>query len=120
MGQIFGHRWTGQEGEPKDSKGNFTGRFLLWVEKTEKLTDDDWRRGFENVEIMVREKTRNHETAYPPSYAEFLGMCDNDENQKYIPEHKMFALTKIESDEERAERKQSGLEKSQRLKSIFD
>lgn len=120
MTQIYGNKWTSQEGEPRQINGDDSARFILWCQKTDGLTDDQWKRGFENVEHEVRDKKRDGEIAWPPSYAEFLGLCDRDDTQKYIPEHKYFPPIGIEDKTTREKRRLLGIEKCGQLKGIFE
>ena len=75
MTQLFGHKWESREG-PSASEGYLSHSFLLWCRKTEGLTDDMWRRGFDTLEYRVREAGRYGDEIWPPSYAEFVGYCE--------------------------------------------
>lgn len=55
-------------GQPSDN-------FKLWLRKTETLTRDDWARGFDTLEKIVRDAAASGEAAFPPTYAEFIGYC---------------------------------------------
>lgn len=75
MKQIYGQRWLSQEGEIKNSRGSFCVNFLVWCEKTETLTDQQWWNGVRSAEMAVTFAAMRGETAWPPTYAEFLGNC---------------------------------------------
>jgi hypothetical protein len=120
MTQIYGARWCSQEGEPTEINGNDSARFKLWCEKTESLTDEQWQRGFRNVEARVRKKSFLGETDWPPTYAEFLGLCDQAEESDRAPEHRYFAPLGIEDKTAREKRRELALEKCKALKGIFE
>jgi hypothetical protein len=51
--------------------------FVLWCNKTESLTPDDFTKAFDRLEEMLEQNARNTESKeiWPPSYAEFVGLA---------------------------------------------
>ena len=76
MSQLFPGRWESNQGSPK-AGGSFSENFLFWSKKTERLTDEQWRRGFDKLEFNVKQASKDGKVSWPPSYAEFLGMCES-------------------------------------------
>jgi len=71
MTQIFDYAWQRKEG-PEKVNGKHTQAFLLWCEKTEKLTDQQWTDGFDVLENKIKQDVENGRQTYPPSYIEFI------------------------------------------------
>lgn len=118
MGQLFGHKWSSQEGEITDPAGKFNPRFLLWCLKTAHLTDEDWARGFREVEFRVREAARMGDEIWAPSYAAFLGYCEKPVG---APAHRYFDRSAALEDKTAKERRrQLGLENCSKLLGMFD
>lgn len=40
------------------------------------MTDEAWKRGFHQLEFLVKEAAIQGEDVWPPSYAGFLGYCE--------------------------------------------
>lgn len=127
MTQLFKSKWVYQEGEIKQRSGEYEKNFLFWCEKLAGMTDEQWRRGFAQLEFMVRDAARQGEDMWPPSYAAFLGMCDGPKEQedprkkalhKFVtPYFKVEAL----EDKTAIERSQAiGSSTLESLKSMFD
>jgi len=96
--QIYKHRWLSQEGEAKNPDGSLTENFALWARKTSQLTDEQWRIGFDAIERRVSKLSALGKTAFPPTYAEFMGMCNpissptGINSAAYMPFNKESAL----------------------------
>lgn len=75
MTQLFKHRWASQEGEVKSVDGSLSENFNLWARKTSGLTDSEWVYGFEELERRIEKESSQGNTLFPPTYAEFLGIC---------------------------------------------
>lgn len=77
-------------GQPSDN-------FKLWLRKTEALTLEDWARGFEALEKMVTHSAASGETAFPPTYAEFIGYCLKPVEDIGLPSpEEAFKLARVE------------------------
>ena len=94
--------------EIKDSKGNYTRMFELWCKKLSDLRPDQIANGVTNLERRVEETIREGEKIFPPSYAEFRGLCRLSTKEKRIhrtwkglpkpqmtPEEKKAAMKKL-------------------------
>lgn len=75
MTQIFDNRWVNRNGEIYDRNGAFCDNFLVWCEKTELLTNEQFYSGVASVEMAVTLSAMKSETAWPPTYPEFIGIC---------------------------------------------
>lgn len=119
MTQLFGHKWASQEGEILNERGEYARNFLFWGQKTRNLTDEQWRRGMEYVEYIVKEAARqgDKKELWPPSYAAFLGFCEPRPGSKM---YKPFEPLKL-PDKTAHERSQAvGSSTLDSLKSMFD
>ena len=56
-------------------EGKYSESFLLWCRKTESLSDDEWRCGFDELERRITADAGNGRESWPPSYAEFIAYC---------------------------------------------
>ena len=112
MNELFPYQWESKAGEilTEDKKG-YSDNFLVWCDKTKLLTVEEWKTGVERVEQDIVKNTSIGEKNYPPSYAEFIGLCkptispDGTNSGAYIqykPENR------IESDEYVSKRKKAG------------
>ncbi len=118
MSQLFGHRWSSQEGDVRTPRGDYSPRFLLWCRKTESLSEDDWRRGFAVVEQRVREAARQGDTEWPPTYGEFLGYCMPPVKPRG---HRYFDQSRaIEDQEAKKRRYEAGRKHCSELLKMFD
>ncbi len=81
MEQLFRHRWSSAEGE-KFKDGQLTQNFLMLCRKTEELTNEQWRRGFDQLEKRVSDAARQGDESWPPTYAEFVGLCQEHKEQQ--------------------------------------
>lgn len=117
MTQLFGHKWISTEGEPLNENGDLSENFVFWCKKTEDLSNEAWRRGFDRLEFQVRDSARQGDEAWPPSYAAFLGMCDEPEVKAL---HKPFARRALpdKGAEERA--RKAGETELSRMLNLFD
>jgi len=53
-----------------------TDNFTLWCKKLNHLTDEEFKRGVDQVEYNIREAAKFADDIWPPSYAAFLGYCE--------------------------------------------
>ena len=114
MISLYGHLWVNKEG--KAGAGLFeTRNFKLWEEKTEHLTDEQWKRGIDRCESDQMKNARGGKESWPPSYAEFIGFCDEESKGIY----KVFPKVLPESAEYKSKRKRAAEEGIKRLNSIF-
>lgn len=130
MTQLYRARWTSAEGEKLEAygprAGQLTQNFLLWCRKTESLTNEQWAKGFEVLEKQVEKQSSNGETPWPPTYAEFIGLCKCHEGERegaYGGAHKLFypnGRQLPEPQEYRSRRKQRGIEAIKDIKQLFE
>ena len=74
MSFLFPNKWESSQGELVVDGVPSEG-FLIWLNKTSELTDDQWKLGVESLEKLVERNSTNGKESWPPSYAEFLGLC---------------------------------------------
>lgn len=72
MVALFSYRWIDAEGEFSID----SDKVKLWAEETKHLTDDQWRNGIEVVKDKVKACGAKGVDPWPPSYIEFVGMCE--------------------------------------------
>ena len=113
MTRLYGFKWTSKEGEfnPEDYG------FKLWIEKTGHLTDEQWKRGLKRCEDDLRQSAKTGTECWPPSYAEFIGFCDE---QKKLAMYKVFKPVLPEPPEHRSRRRNNGQKAVKRILSLFD
>lgn len=76
MSDLYGRRWT----HPiLDTKDKYSRIFQKWCRKLHaaKLTKKDMRRGLDELE--------KNKTDWPPSYAEFIKLCEKREIETFKP-----------------------------------
>ena len=113
---MYGHKWASQEGPRRDEKNSYTANFLLWCRKLEHLSDEDFKRGFDQIEYLVRDAARQGDEIWPPSYAGFIGYCERPFGAKAHKPFKQLALQdKTAVEAARAE----GKKQLDHLKSLF-
>lgn len=103
MRQLFGHKWASQAGPAKLENGRYSPEFLLWCRKLEGLSDAAYQRGFNQIEFLVKEAARQGDEMWPPSYAGFLGYCEEAPRSamyKHFPPIGIEDKTKREKDRE--------------------
>jgi len=124
MTQLFSHKWLSTEGEAEKAPGRPSDNFLFWCQKTDALTAEQWRRGFQVLEQKVREAARQGEDMWPPSYAAFLGMCDEPEGQHKKALHQFvtpyFVANSLEDLSKKEEAQKLGEQTLDTLKTLFD
>ncbi len=54
-------------------KGLYTSNFQRWCKKTDHLTEEEWTKGFNELERRMTADAGNGRESWPPSYAEFIG-----------------------------------------------
>jgi hypothetical protein len=97
--------------------GTYSRGFLLWCRKLEHLTDDDFRRGFEQIEFLVKEAARQGDEIWPPSYAGFLGYCEKPHGTQA---HKYFPRTGLPDKTAREREREIGRNEVKKLQSMFE
>lgn len=55
--------------------GMYSDNFLLWCRKTERLTSDEFRVGFDELERQKIAAAGNGRNVYAPDYATFIGLA---------------------------------------------
>lgn len=96
-------------------KGGFTENALFWARKTEGLSDEEWRRAFEQVEHRVKDAARIGEKCYPPSYAAFLAY-----SKPASRAHKHFKPLALPSDEAKEKARIAAERELDKMKSLFE
>lgn len=119
MTQLYRHKWVSAEGDKMDHLQQLTENFILWCRKTEGLTDEQWRRGFNRIEHDVRIASTAGDESWPPTYAAFLGFC-SEPSCGYGGMYKKHRLALPIPEEERQKRKAKGRAEIKAIKSIFD
>lgn len=117
MEQIFGAKWSARQGDVFDEKNRYSLNFLTWCEKTQRLTAAEWRHGVDAVERRAVEQVQAGETAWPPTYVEFLGLSILPPP---APEHRIFPRLALEDKTAREKRRQLGLARCGELKKLFE
>jgi hypothetical protein len=124
---LFKSKWAYQEGEIKQTDGQYERNFLFWCEKLAGLTDEQWARGFERVEFSVREAARQGNEAWPPSYAAFLGYCDepdkpDDPHKKALHQFvtPYWKVKQLEDQTKKERAKETAETELGKLKSLFE
>lgn len=117
MTQLYGHKWASREGMPKTEAGHFAPNFLFWCKRTEHLNDEQWRRGFDQLEYLVRDAARCGDEAWPPSYAEFTMYCEKPSGSQA---HRYFARSLPEPESMKEKRHKQAKHYIERLKNIFE
>jgi len=115
MAGLYGYKWTSTMGETGgDLRKSF--HFNMWLDKTRELTLDQWQKGVDRCEANLRQSGKTGDECWPPSYAEFLGFCDEESKGIY----KVFPAVLPESAEYKSKRKRAAEKGIKRLNSIFD
>jgi hypothetical protein len=115
MTRLYGYKWTSREGEVDIDLPDSLG-FKLWLEKTGHLTNEQWKKGIDRCEKNLRYAARSGDDCWPPSYAEFIGYCDETSSGMY----KLFKISTPESKERKNKRRAKGRQECKKLLSIFD
>jgi len=92
----------------------------LWARKTEHLSDEQWKKGFAELERRVSQASANNETAWPPTYAEFIGLCKVGSNGAYGGAYKLFKPALPVPEDVMQERARIGQKTCQNLIQLFD
>jgi len=71
---LFHNKWTSHEGSAVVD-GKPTPGFLVWCEKLEGLTGQQIKMGIEALEARLERASQADKEIWPPSYAEFKGLC---------------------------------------------
>lgn len=116
MGQLYGHKWASQSGPIKHKNGQYTQEFLLWCRKLEGLTDEQYQRGFYQLEFLVREAAKLGDEAWPPSYAGFLGYCETPHGEI---SHKLFPKLALPDKTAQERAKKAGEAELEKMKGLF-
>mgnify|MGYP000442255477 CR=1 FL=1 len=97
--------------------GKYSEGFLLWCRKTERLSDDAWKRGFEIVEFNVKDAAKSGDEYWPPSYAAFLGYCEPPVGSIA---HRYFPRLGIPDKTSQERSKAAGSKELEKMKSMFN
>jgi hypothetical protein len=74
MGILFHNKWTSTEGSSAVN-GKPSPGLLIWCEKLEGLTGEQIKTGIEALESKLEKSSHGDKELWPPSYAEFKGLC---------------------------------------------
>lgn len=99
--------------------GAHSENFKLWCRKLDNLSDEDFARGFEQLEFMLKEAGREGRELWPPSYAEFLGYCEKPVGAA-IAAYKPFMPGLPEPKEHRQKRRELGMEKCSEILGMLE
>jgi hypothetical protein len=97
-----------------------TRNFLLWAEKTERLTDEQWAKGFAELERRVERASAENKTAWPPSPSEFVGLCKSTTDAGPNGIYKRFKPALPVPDDIKQKRREKATETCQNLLQLFD
>lgn len=94
-------------------RGIHSQTFQLWCKKLHGLTEQEFAYGMKKLEERATALFQQGEEMWPPSYAEFIGLCSEP---KTCPAHKYFEPTKkLEDKTAREKRRQLGQEQCSKL-----
>jgi hypothetical protein len=86
--QLFGTKCQ-QQGlvvYSNEERGIHSPTFLLWCQKLSGLRLGEFKSGWAVLEKRVENAGREGKDLWPPTYAEFLGMCTrNHETRAHVP-----------------------------------
>ena len=71
----------------REGSSELTREFQLWCLKLKDLNDQQFVNGIEQLEKFIARNAEEGKPTYPPSYAEFIGLC----NRKSVQIHKTWA-----------------------------
>lgn len=117
LSDLFGSKCLDRGIVIANQDGAYTSTFLLWARKLYGLTTQDIARGFEILERRAKTAGANGEEMWPPSYAEFAGMC---EEARPIAAHKVFPRSLPEPENLKSKRKKAGEHELAKLRAMFD
>lgn len=75
FGDLFGELARSKGLEIKGADGSYTRIFQLWCKKLDDLAPCQIANGVDNLEKRIEECAKNGEKSWPPTYAEFRGLC---------------------------------------------
>jgi hypothetical protein len=86
MADLFGPKCKAHGLEIRDERGNYTEPFKLWCRKCNGLTPTQITNGMRRVEFDCAKRAQAGDESWPPSYAEFIGLCTaNWESRAHKP-----------------------------------
>lgn len=80
LGDLFGELAHSRGLDIHDIDKNYTREFKLWCKKLDHLGADDIAVGIFTLESRIAEASSEGEKSYPPSYAEFIGLCTQEKS----------------------------------------
>jgi hypothetical protein len=123
MKRLYSRKWLAQEGEAFDDNDKPTKNFLLWCNKTEALTNDQWRTGLDILRDRVEKNASNEIDNWPPAgYAEFIGICKHSSSPNGIngAAYRVFKSNKALVDKTKLEaRKEESKKQMSSIKNIM-
>lgn len=84
LGDLFGELARAKGLEIKDGQGQYTRIFQLWCKKLSDVQPEQIANGVTNLERRIEETVRDGEKVWPPTYAEFRGLCRLSTTEKRI------------------------------------
>ena len=94
------------------------------------MTDDEWARGVNALEVRVADEAAKGEQMWPPTYAEFVGICKpptkaegekrGSYNDFFARDENGLAIQLPEPIEYRTKRKKAGESSLNKLMGMFD
>ena len=93
----------------RENSSEFTREYQLWCLKLDAVDMEGIARGVENLEKQIEENAKNGEKSWPPSYAEFRGLCYKAEAKACHKQHIAIPAPKM-----------SKAERSEKMRSVLD
>lgn len=116
MTDLFGAKWISKSGDLVDDHGAYSPTFLLWCRKLDGLTPAEFKRGMDGLEERAKRAGQLGEEFWPPSYAEFIGLCTaNWQTAAHKPFEKLALPDKTAQERARA----SGRRELDAMKAMF-
>ena len=104
-----------------ENMGNVSDTFILWCQKLEGLSEDDLKRGLYALEARQSRMYADGQEMWPPSYAEFIGLCKEPPKEDSCAAHKPFSNTlAIEDETAKKKRFELGEKECGKILSLFD
>src|SRR5690606_1671706 len=94
----------------------YSEEFLLWCRKLQGLSDEEYRRGFYQLEYKVRESARQGEEEWPCSYAGFIGHCSLPHGQRA---HRRFQQPRLPDKTAQERAAAAGAAELDKMRSLF-
>lgn len=101
-----------------EARGEITESFYLWCRKLDGLSKKQIAFGIGQIEAKAAEVYQTGEELWPPSYAEFIGLCNQHHGTQA---HRYFDRSKaIENKTQREKRRKLGMEQCGKLRDFLN